>query len=79
MPGMLEGRRRDAGRNAGRTSSPDFFRTIWGFLKGSSSSSESVAEASADLDTGTFGTVIDLLCDTLRTCARSSNELALKL
>jgi hypothetical protein len=28
VPGMLDGRLRDEGRRAGRTSSPDFFRTI---------------------------------------------------
>lgn len=33
MPGILEGLRLDAGRSAGRTSSPDFFLSIGGFLE----------------------------------------------
>jgi hypothetical protein len=35
---MLEGRRRDGGRRAGLTSSPDFLRSSGGFIRSSSSS-----------------------------------------
>lgn len=49
---MLSGRRRLADRSAGRTSSPDFLRTICGlYLRSSSDSDEAIAELSAERDT----------------------------
>lgn len=38
VPGMLDGLRRDGGRSAGLTSSPDFLRSSGGFIRSSSSS-----------------------------------------
>ena len=79
---MLEGRRREGGRSAGLTSSPDFFRTICGFcwISSSVSSSEPVNEFPTDLLAGMDDSVADLACDTRRPPAfSSSNEVALKL
>ncbi len=45
---MLDGRRRDGGRSAGLTSSPDFFRTMIGLCGGLSAPSLSSGEATAD-------------------------------
>ena len=79
---MLEGRRRDEGRRAGRTSSPDFLRTIWGFRKNSSSdsSSDPVNEFPADLLMTRFGSVADRVwLNLLEPVARASKEPVLKL
>lgn len=77
---MLEGRRW-LGRNAGLTSSPDFLRTIWGFLIRSSSvsSSDAVNELSADLRIDALGSVAERTCELLRPLARSIRALVLKL
>ena len=67
MPGILEGRLREDGLSAGRTSSPDFLRTIEGFLGMSSSeSSETDIALSADLDKAPLGSVLDLEWEILR-------------
>ena len=44
VPGMLDGRRRDVGRRAGLTSSPDFFRRRGGFIRNSPSSTSLSSE-----------------------------------
>lgn len=73
---MLEGRRREAGRRAGLTSSPDFFRTMGGRLVGpslSSSSSESCLEDAGEVIRICVGdsnmmleSVLDRECEILR-------------
>ncbi len=71
-----------AGRRAGRTSSPDFFLTIWGFRRSSSSesSSEPVNEFPSDLTPRMLDSVADLVCEILLPPVLSpSRELVLKL
>lgn len=70
---MLEGRRLDAGRRAGRTTSPDFLRTIFGFrISPSESSSDPASEHPLDFIMLRFGSVADLEWAILRNPASSS-------
>lgn len=79
VPGMLDGRLRDEdGRSAGRTNSPDFFRSIGGLLSlDLSDSSSSVMVSSSEVVVGVSAccfcrksintdSVFDLLCPILR-------------
>lgn len=76
---MLEGRL--CPRRAGRTSSPDFLRTIGGLgLKSSSESSETVWEFSADvMIADTLGSVADRTWPRRPDLGRSLRLMALKL